>query len=92
MNNETVMRMARECFADPDGSLALLTPELSRFAAIVSSEKDKEIERLRGEVARLDKACQYHANNASELGRSLENLEHDYAAMKAERDAARGEV
>ena len=37
MNREDIIRMARECFADPDGSLVLLTPELSRFAALVAA-------------------------------------------------------
>ena len=42
MNRDDIIRMARECFADPDGSLVLLTPELSRlelsrFAAIVAA-------------------------------------------------------
>lgn len=39
MNREDIIRLARECFADPDGSLALLTPELSRFAALVAAHE-----------------------------------------------------
>lgn len=37
MIQEDIMRMARQCFADPDGSLALLTPELTEFAALVAA-------------------------------------------------------
>ena len=43
MNREDIIRMARECFADLDGSLVLLTPELEQFAALVAAEKDKQI-------------------------------------------------
>ena len=31
MTREDILRMAREHFADPDGSLAVLTPELTSF-------------------------------------------------------------
>lgn len=42
MNRDDIIRMARECFADPDGSLALLTPELERFAALVAAAEREE--------------------------------------------------
>ena len=37
MTQDDIIRLARECFADPDGSLALLTPELTEFAALVAA-------------------------------------------------------
>ena len=42
MTKEEVMRMARECFADPDGSLVVLTPELTAFADLVIREVIKD--------------------------------------------------
>ena len=42
MTPEDIIRMARECFADPDGSLELLTPELTEFAAlVVAAQREK---------------------------------------------------
>lgn len=37
MTRDDIIRMARECFADPDGSLTLLTPELTAFAQLVAA-------------------------------------------------------
>jgi len=37
MTKDDIIRMARECFADPDGSLVLLTPELIAFASLVAA-------------------------------------------------------
>jgi hypothetical protein len=42
MTREDIIRMARECFADPDGSLELLTPELTEFAALVAAAAQRE--------------------------------------------------
>jgi hypothetical protein len=42
MTQDDIIRMARECFADPDGSLELLTPELTEFAALaVAAQREK---------------------------------------------------
>ena len=52
MNREDIIRMARECFADLDGSLVLLTPELSRspelsrFAALVAAAEREECAKV----------------------------------------------
>ena len=46
MNREDIIRMARECFADPDGSLVLLTPELSRFAALAAAAEREACAKL----------------------------------------------
>jgi uncharacterized protein YcbX len=43
MTQENIIRMARECFADPDGSLALLTPELTEFAALVAAAERENV-------------------------------------------------
>ena len=41
MKNKEIIEMAKQCFADPDGSLALLTPELTEFAKLVA-EKERD--------------------------------------------------
>jgi hypothetical protein len=46
MTQEDIIRMARECFADPDGSLALLTPELTEFAALVAAAEREACAKL----------------------------------------------
>jgi len=43
MTQEDIIRMARECFADPDGSLELLTPELTEFAALVAAAEREKV-------------------------------------------------
>ena len=43
MNRSDIIRMALECFADPDGSLVLLTPELTAFAALVAAAEREAI-------------------------------------------------
>jgi hypothetical protein len=43
MTREDILRMARECFADPDGSLALLTPELTEFATLVAAAEQEKL-------------------------------------------------
>ncbi len=43
MTQDDIIRLARECFADPDGSLALLTPELTEFAAIVAAAQREKV-------------------------------------------------
>ena len=49
MTQEDILRMARECFADPDGSLELLTPELTEFAALVAAaERERAIGIAKG--------------------------------------------
>jgi len=50
MNRDEIILMARECFADPDGSLVLLTPELTAFAALVAA----------AEREACAKACEAH--------------------------------
>ncbi len=39
MTQDEIINMARECFADPDGSLVLLTPELTAFAKLVAQHE-----------------------------------------------------
>lgn len=46
MTQEDILRMARECFADPDGSLALLTPELTEFATLVAAAEREACAKL----------------------------------------------
>ena len=43
MTRDDIIRMARECFADPDGSLTLLTPELTAFAQLVAAAEREAI-------------------------------------------------
>lgn len=43
MTQDDILRMARQCFADPDGSLELLTPELTEFAAIVAAAEREKV-------------------------------------------------
>jgi uncharacterized protein with PIN domain len=43
MTREDIIRMARECFADPDGSLELLTPELTEFAALIAAAQREKL-------------------------------------------------
>lgn len=59
MTRDDIIRLARE--ADPFGTagklyqMAELTPgTLERFAALVAAEKDKEIERLRKVLKKLE--------------------------------------
>jgi hypothetical protein len=42
MTQDEIINMARECFADPDGSLVLLTPELTAFAKLVAQHAKAE--------------------------------------------------
>jgi hypothetical protein len=64
VKEQDILRMARECFADPDGSLALLTPELTEFAALVAAaERERiisanapEIERINSHIKELEAA------------------------------------
>ncbi len=86
MNREDIIRMARECFADPDGSLVLLTPELSRFAALVISQHVKE---TRPEVAEnMAEWLQQIAYQHGGIG-DLSRTEMEFGAMvaAAEREA-----
>ena len=57
MTQEDILRMARECFADPDGSLALLTPELTEFAALVAAAERKEWPNLDPVITWLENGC-----------------------------------
>jgi hypothetical protein len=43
MTQDDIIRMARECFADPDGSLELLTPELTEFAALIAAAQREKL-------------------------------------------------
>jgi hypothetical protein len=52
MTPEDILRMARECFADPDGSLALLTPELTEFAALVAAAEREACAQIAREFDR----------------------------------------
>jgi hypothetical protein len=57
MTQDDIIRMARECFADPDGSLALLTPELTEFAALVAAAERKEWPNLDPVITWLENGC-----------------------------------
>ena len=52
MTQEDILRMARECFADPDGSLALLTPELTEFATLVAAAEREACAKVCDAVAK----------------------------------------
>jgi hypothetical protein len=52
MTREDIIRLARECFADPDGSLALLTPELTEFAALVAAAEREACAKVCDVVAK----------------------------------------
>lgn len=41
MNKDDIIRLARESFADPDGSLQFLFPDLIRFATLVAAAERK---------------------------------------------------
>lgn len=40
---KTTIELAKQAFADPDGSLCVLTPELEAFRALCVAERDKEL-------------------------------------------------
>jgi len=60
MTKEDIIRMARECFADPDGSLVILTPELTAFAALVAAAQKEACAKVLDEMAAQDKHSNYY--------------------------------
>lgn len=59
MKEQDILRMARECFADPDGSLALLTPELTEFAALVAAAERQRCAQIAREFDRDHPSTNY---------------------------------
>jgi hypothetical protein len=77
MTQDEIINMARECFADPDGSLVLLTPELTAFAKLVAQHAKAEEREACAKIA-----DQY-------VG---QDLEHNFSALVAHNIRARGQA
>ena len=84
MTKEEVMRMARECFADPDGSLVVLTPELTAFADLVIREVIKDGWRQCAKGQRTTQFCgmaeKAREEEREECAKVCEELEEDDAS------------
>ena len=57
MTQDEIIEMAKQCFADPDGSLALLTPELTEFAKLIAKREREACANVCEETYTGEEAC-----------------------------------
>ena len=94
MNREDIIRMAREAGFNTDHDLICIegweiSPYMQRFAALVAAEKDKEIQKLRNELAVTNKALDAAIDFAGSVCGSSSWWEEVWPEHEAAIDASR---